>query len=302
MSRAALALLLCGQMGCLDSPPASTSDDSDAGGPDAALPDGGDGKPHSLQFFGNTYQENGIDRVWLPAWRPNPVGRVGDANFTVEMWLKAEAADIPDTGACPSPWWMGTIVLDREFYDAPQNGNIGMALYRAGETTGVVIGFTVAGPPPLTLCGDVPVADGQWHHVAMTRDNSDKVILWIDGHSDAAQVGPPGDGSFAMELAGETEADRYLVLGGPKQEGDVRPGFTGFIDDLRISNRDLYDAAFIPPAVPLEVDILYTLALHTFDEGAGNATHNLGRDLGDGELRVGGDPTGPVYSDDVPAP
>ena len=54
--------------------------------------------------------------------------------------------------------------------------------------------------------------------------------------------------------------------------------------------------------MPLEVDIQYTLALHTFDEGAGLATQNLARELGDGELRVGGQPTGPVYSDDVPAP
>ena len=301
MGRAALALL-CAQIGCLAAPPASTAGDPDGGESDAGPPDGGDGKPHSLQFFGNSYQDNGIDRVWLPAWRPNPIGRVGDTSFTVEMWLKAPAAGIPDIGGCPSDWWKGTIVLDREFYDAPQNGNIGMALYRAGESNGVVIGFTVLGEAPLTLCGDVPVADGLWHHVAMTRDSNDKIILWVDGHSDAARVGPPGDGSFAMNLSGEREADRYLVLGGPKHEDDVRPGFVGFIDDLRISNHDLYDAAFTPPEVPLAFDDLFTLALHTFDEGAGNATHNLGRDLGDGELRVGGDPAGPVYSDDVPAP
>ena len=41
MGRAALALL-CAQIGCLASPPASTTDNPDGGG---------DGKPHSLEFF-----------------------------------------------------------------------------------------------------------------------------------------------------------------------------------------------------------------------------------------------------------
>jgi len=292
MGRAALALL-CAQIGCLASPPASTTDNPDGGG---------DGKPHSLEFFGNAYLENGVDRVWIPAERPSPIGRIGDANFTVELFLKAEPADIPDIGGCPSAWWMGTIVLDREFFDAPQNGNIGLALYRSGESTGVVAGFTVAGQDELTLCGAVEVADGEWHHVAMTRASDDWVTLWVDGSSDASDIGPPGDGSFAQELVGEEEADRYLVLGGPKQNADVRAGFTGFIDDVRFSNRDLYNDGFPVPAVPLTVDLQYTLGLYTFDEGEGTTTHNIARELGDGEVRVGGQPAGPIYSDDVPLP
>ena len=291
MGRAAFALL-CAQVGCLAAPPASTSDD----------PDGGQVTPHSLQFFGNAYLENGVDRVWIPAWRPNPIGRVGEDNFTVEMFLKAQAATVTDTGGCPSSWWMGTIVLDREFYATPQNGNIGLALYRSGTATGVVAGFTVLGQEELTLCGAIHVADGQWHHVAMTRDKSARVTLWVDGSPDASEMGPPGDGSFAQDLSGELVPDRYLVLGGPKQEADIHEGFTGFIDDLRISNRDLYDDAFPVPAVPLAPDIQYTLGLYTFDEGEGTIADNSARELGDGELRVGGDPMGPVYSDDVPAP
>lgn len=279
-------LVCCAQPACLAAPPS------------AAEPG------HSVQFFGHPYQDNGIDRVWILAERPNPAGRLGRDNFTIELWLKAEAAGVGEVTSCPAQWWQGTIVLDREFFNAPLNGNVGISLYRIGAVTGVAVGFAVIDVGEVNLCGDAEVADGEWHHVAMTRDLDNLIAIWVDGDLDETGLGPVGDGSFADDLGPDIDsADPFMVLGGPKQDESSAPGFTGLIDDLRLSDDDLYDGPFDPPYPPLALDPDDTLALWRFDEGEGDATLQLaGEGAGDGELRVGGDPLGPIWSDDVPVP
>ncbi len=275
--------------GCLEAPP-GPGEPPDAGEPG-----------HSLQFFGHPFEGDGIDRAWIAAARPSPVGRLGSGPFTIELWLKTRTSDLVDIGGCPESWWQGTIVLDREFYVAPQNGSVGISLYRMGEKTAVAVGFTVIDLAGLDLCGTIDVGDGQWHHVAMTRDDDNLISIWVDGALDQVADGPEGDGSFADPLVGEQTADRFMVLGGPKQATNVDPGFTGFLDDVRLSNDDLYPTSFDPPFPPLAADI-HTLALYSFDEGAGEDLSNSGGEAGNGELRVGGEPPGPVWSDEVPLP
>ncbi|HEY8142128.1 MAG TPA: LamG-like jellyroll fold domain-containing protein [Kofleriaceae bacterium] len=286
IARFAALWLAVAQAGCLEAPP---------GAPEPAAPG------HSLELFGHPYEGNGIDRAWIAAARPSPVGRLGSGEFTIELWLKTEAADVADTGACPLNWWEGTILLDREFFVAPQNGSVGISLYRADGQVSVVVGFTVIDLAGLDLCGTFDVGDGEWHHVAMTRDRDDLVSIWVDGSLDKVAAGPAGDGSFANELEGEQTADRFMVLGGPKQAGNPDAGFAGWIDDVRLSNEDLYQAPFDRPFPPLPA-LAETLALYSFDEGAGTDLANRAGEAGNGELRVGGEPPGPVWSDDVPLP
>lgn len=285
-ARFAALWLAVAQAGCLEAPP----DASEPAGP-----------LHSIELFGHAYQEDGIDRAWIAAARPSPVGRLGSDDFTIELWLKTEAGAVADTGACPLNWWEGTILLDREFFVAPQNGSVGMSLYRAGGQVSVAVGFTVIDVVGLDLCGTIEVGDGEWHHVAMTRDRDNLVSIWVDGSLDQVAEGPEGDGSFADELVGEQTADRFMVLGGPKQVGNANAGFAGLIDDVRLSNSDLYQEPFDRPFPPLPA-LEETLALYTFDEGAGTDLANRAGEAGNGELRVGGEPPGPAWSDDVPLP
>ena len=281
-TRSFLCLALAG---CLEAPPDAE--------PPAPL--------YSLEFFGHAYQDPGIDRVWIPAARPSPVGRLGRNDFTIELWLKVDGGTVRDTGGCPESWWEGTILLDREFYVAPQNGSIGLSLHRMADVTAVAAGFTVIDVPGVDLCGSIDVGDGGWHHVAMTRDPDHLISIWVDGILDAVVEGPAGDGSFADDLVGEELADRFMVLGGPKQAAAGQPGFAGFIDDVRLSSTDLYDETFDPPLPPLAVDPDDTLALWRFDEGAGDSSVQLADDgAAEAELRIGGDPEGPVWSNDIP--
>jgi hypothetical protein len=282
-ARTAWLLLCCAS--CLDAPPSSSSPPSE---------------PHSLQFFGSQYRDNGVDRAWIVA-EGSPVGRIGARKFTVELWLKLDAEDLDPVGICPSVWFDGTILLDRGFFNGPQDGDIAMAVYRTADGSGVVATFGVIDAQRVSLCGDAKVADGRWHHVAFTRDDSDALSLWVDGVLDDMKDGPPGDGSFADTLVAPLEGDRYLVLGGPKYAEDSSYGFAGRIDDLRLSSDARYLDRFDPPYPPLEVDDS-TLALYTFDEGQGTAIANAAGEEGAGELRVGGEPPAPMWSDDVPRP
>lgn len=287
VARAKARLLLVASLaGCLDAPPGSTG-----------------GEPlHSLQFFGHPLQDNGVDRLWIPAERPSPAGRIGRDDFTLELWLAtSDAASVPE-GGCYSLWFQNTIVLDREFYfDPPQNGNIGLAVYRSGTGSGVAAGFEVGDVGEVNLCGDAPVLDGAWHHIAFVRDADGVLSLWVDGVLDEMAAGPLGDGSMAAELVDIEPADRFMVLGGPKHPADMAGGFAGYIDDLRLSDDDLYDQPFDPPYPPLAIDPDDTMALWTFDEGEGTTvSQRAGDGTGEGELRVGGSPAGPLWSDDVP--
>ena len=283
---AALSLLCLTQVACLDAPPDSNQ---------PATP------PRSLEFFGNPYQQNGIDRVWIPAERPGPVGRLGHDNFTIELWLKVGATALEADG-CPASWWEGTIFFDREFLVSPQNGSVGLSLYGTATGAAIAAGFTVIDTPGVDLCGDAEVGDGQWHHVALTRNLDSEISLWVDGALDETVEGPPGDGSVTQDPVDPDPADLFLVLGGPKQASG-RPGFTGLIDDLRLSDDDLYDEPFAPPYPPLSIDPEDTLALWRFDEGEGLSSEELADDDepdADAALRVGGEPAGPVWSEDVP--
>jgi hypothetical protein len=266
-------LLLVGAA-CLEAPPSAGS---------------APGDPHSLHFFGSSYRDDGIDRAWIVAERPSPVGRIGQNDFCVELWLKVEAEDIVPVDSCPPAWFGGTILLDRGFFNGPQNGDIGMSVYRTGTGSGVVATFDVV-EDRVNLCGDAPVDDGRWHHVALTRDASDNLAIWVDGVLDAMAPGPAGDGSYALDLVEPLlEGDRYMVLGGPKYAEDPSPGFAGRIDDVRLSRDARYLTGFEPPYPPLEADDV-TLALYTFDEGQGVDIANSVGPAGNGQLRVDGEP------------
>ena len=67
-----------------------------------------------------------------------------------------------------------------------------------------------------TICGTTDVADGQWHHIAVTRRRSDGALrLFVDGVLDAEGPGGVGanrDVTYRDGRAG-TPNDPFLVIG-----------------------------------------------------------------------------------------
>ena len=63
-------------------------------------------------------------------------------------------------------WISGNILFDRDIYGAGAHGDFGVSL------TGGRVAFGVsAGSAGNTICGATDVADGAWHHVAVTRQS-----------------------------------------------------------------------------------------------------------------------------------
>lgn len=268
----------------------------------------------SLRFRGNGVAAPGLDRVRIPVdavgdANPGPPADLGAADFTIEFWMKAEAAENDAAGvSCGEnvAWIEGNIVVDRDRFN--QGRKFGLSV--AG---GKLVFGVSSESASRTVCGDATVLDGQWHHVAVTRAMaSGNLAIWVDGILDAAGSGPPGDVSYpddgipCADCCGGGDcdgSDPFLVLGAEKHDaGAAYPSYSGFLDELRLSDSVRYTAPFAPPVLPFATDAS-TAALYHFDEGAGDAiTDSSGRAGGpsDGTRHYGGSPAGPEWAADTP--
>lgn len=252
----------------------------------------------SIEFFGRGHTYG--DRV---RWRlddpqtssPGPALDVGDGDFTFEWWVHADAGTNTNAIACGPGigWTQSNIILDRDRHS--QSPAFGAGIQRSAIAWAVL-----AGGESYTLCGDVPIVDGQWHHVAIDRRRSDgRMRIWVDGTLDASVDGPDGDLSYpddgvptsACPLGLCDYSDPFLVLGAEKH-GYPDISFTGRIDELRASRVLRYDATFTPPSVPFQPDG-DTVGLYHFDGDPIDATGTI-----DGEVVEGGG--GPRWSSESP--
>ena len=205
------------------------------------------------------------------------------------------------SGSCGSyndAWIYGNILIDRDVFGAGDYGDYGVSLFGNG---GGVIGFGVArGSNGTTVCSTVGVADGAWHHVAVTRSaGSGQLAIFVDGQPRGTAQGPTGDISYRQGRSSSYANDPYLVLGAEKHDaGSSFPSYPGWLDELRISRSVRYTQAFTPVAGRLSADA-NTVALYHADEGSGTTLDDAAG-ANDGTLMVGGPSNGPTWSTDTP--
>ena len=193
------------------------------------------------------------------------------------------------------------MILDRDVFGTGDYGEYGVSL------SGGRIAFGVGrGGRQQTICGLIDVADGRWHHVALTRRVADGVMrIYVDGTESAQGIGPAGDISYRDGRPTGVSSDPFLVVGASKaDDGAGGHGFSGALDELRLSSSIRYSSPFDRPIAPFTADAETALLFH-FDEGpagpclssvvdtSGRATH--------GQCRHGGSTTpGPLYEADAP--
>ena len=255
---------------------------------------------YSLRFYGHGV--NDIDRVKILIDPPKPADVGGD--FTLEFWMKANLADNSSSAAsCGGINWIyGNIIFDRDIWGNGDYGDYGISLHNGKIRFGV--GDTAWDQ---TICGGTNVADGAWHHIAVTRRSDGRMRIYVDGQQDAQGDGPSGDIGYRDGRSPSSAADPYLVIGAEKHDaGAEYPSYSGFIDEVRISNVIRYDGNFSRPAAPFSPDS-NTMTLYHFDEGPGNCTGSVPDSSGagggpsNGQCMFGGSsPAGPVYSTDTP--
>ena len=255
----------------------------------------------SLRFYGNG--ANDIDRVKVRIDAPARPADVGATDYTIELWLKALPGDNA-SGPCTSggdSWINGNIVVDRDVYGPGDYGDYGVSVYGGRVAFGAA---SAAGSD--TICSAAGVADGAWHHVALTRRSSDgEMRIFVDGQlQPAVGSGPSGNASYRDGRATAwPNSDPFLVFGAEKHDaGPAYPSFSGWVDEVRLSTVLRYAADYTRPATPFTADA-NTAALYHFDEGAGNTLADTSGAAGgpsNGVRQFGGAPAGPVWSTDTP--
>lgn len=254
----------------------------------------------SLRFYGNG--DGDIDRVKIPV-EGRSINLGGD--LTIEWWMKATRTENPSS-ACLSAagdlWIFGNILFDRDVFGPGDYGDYGISL------AGGRIAFGVnRGGDGFTLCGSLLVADGNWHHIAVTRRGSDgRMQIFVDGRLDATGWGPAGDIRYRDGRSTSYSNDPYLVIGAEKHDVDraTYPSYSGWIDEVRISRIIRYEGGFTPPRAPFTPDG-DTVALYHFDEGpegpcTGTVTDATGMNPGACRYGSADRPAGPVYVSDTP--
>ena len=257
------------------------------------------GSGYALRFYGNGTGD--IDRVKIRIDNPERPADIGATDFTLEFWMKAIAAENA-SASCSSGddgWIWGNTIFDRDVSGAGDFGDFGISLAGGRIAFGVNNEGSGAG-----ICTTQNVADGVWHHIAVTRSRSTgQLRIFVDGLLDADGPGPLGDLSYRNGRPTSAPNDPYLVIGAEKHDaGRAWPAYSGWIDEVRLSNLLRYTAAFPRPSAPFTTDP-NTVALYHFDEGGGNLIADSSGAPGgpsDGLRSFGGTPQGPDWVTDTP--
>lgn len=251
---------------------------------------------YSLRFFGNG--PNDIDRVKIPLGNPARPVDIGQTDFTIEFWLKTSAS----TGGSCAPgtngagWINGHIVIDRDVFNNGDHGDYGISLANGRVCFGIDRQGTGR-----TIQGSSDVADGQWHHIAVTRNAANgQMRIYVDGQQEASANGPTGDVSYRNGRQTSYPNDPFLVFGAEKHDYPGVLHYAGLLDDIRISNNIRYASNFTRPSAPHTADA-NTMALYRFDEGNGATIGDSAPGgASPGFMNIGGSPAGPQWSLDTP--
>lgn len=256
------------------------------------------GPNYSLRFFGT--QTNDIDRVKIPLTPDKTIDVSGD--FTLEWWMRTAAGN-DLAGSCRSgnnvDWIFGNIIWDRDTDGTPDRGDYGISVYGDGRLSFGVENENGA----LTICSTAgtDAGDGQWHHIAATRNGSSgQMCLYIDGAQRGCGNGPAGDISYRDGRgSGQPNSDPFLVIGAEKHDfWTFDTGYHGWVDEARMSSTVRYTASFTRPAGRFTADA-GTVALYHFDTGSGTTAADV-TGSNNGLLRVGGPSNGPQWSTETP--
>ncbi|WP_376792339.1 DUF4832 domain-containing protein [Thermoflexus sp.] len=252
---------------------------------------------YALRFYGTGSGD--IDRVKIPM--SNTLGislpvNIGATDFTIEFWLRFTSGE-NNSGPCvegEDTWIYGNILFDRDIFDTPDYGDFGISLYGGRIAFGVHNGSS-----GYTICGNTTLTPDQWHHIAVTRRTNGEMRIFVGGVLDREYNGPAGDISYRVGRNVAWPNEPYLVIGAEKHDYDPNtyPSFSGWLDEVRISNIVRYTTNFTPPDAPFTPDAS-TVGLYRFDEGSGTTVlDSSGAPDGPshGERRVGGPNNGPTY-------
>ncbi|MBL4706639.1 MAG: hypothetical protein JKY54_19070, partial [Flavobacteriales bacterium] len=181
--------------------------------------------------------------------------------FTVEAWVKTTFS-----GSSYSDNW-AIVDFDRsEYYSVYVRGDNGQVGFSTSDNTSSIDDFSSG-------AGNT-VNDGQWHHIAVAYDGTDKII-YIDGIEVARNISAHGGNSLGTGLT------RFGFLGDGSEAASLNGGrnniyFDGEIDEVRIwnSSRSAGNINTFKDSC-LNGDESDLVAYYNLDEGTGTSITDL---------------------------
>ncbi|MBP6396684.1 MAG: LamG domain-containing protein [Saprospiraceae bacterium] len=250
---------------------------------------------HSVRFFGNGYGD--IDRIKIPLDNPHKPVDVS-LDFTIDFWMKAQPGQNNASFCDGTQWYFSNIMIDRDVDGPGDYGDYGIGL----GNRKIMFGIEKLSLGPVGLCGSSIVDDGVWHHIAVVRKASNgNIKLFIDGviEDEVTSSSATGDISYRNNRpTSQPNSDPFLVFGAEKHDYPGSLYFSGWLDEVRISDTLRYSTNFIPPTAPYSADIR-TVALYHLNEGSGTTIYDV-LNVSNGFMNVGGSPAGPEWSNDSP--
>ena len=144
------------------------------------------------------------------------------------------------------------------FWDQRKDQSNG--IYVLWRDTGLI--ETGTGDPPVQSSTDA-VVHGQWYHVAVVRNGSSAITIYVNGIS-------VGTGTLSTDIDTSSTAN-YIGSGQAAPENPLN----GKMDQVRISNIARYTSAFTPPTEPFTTDANTMLLLQSdWSEGGLGADHS----------------------------
>ncbi|MDB5301190.1 MAG: repeat-containing protein, partial [Phycisphaerales bacterium] len=211
----------------------------------------------NLSFSGNGVNyTNGLSSVNLQ----NDLSPILGSTSSLTAWIKTTQIGNSD----------GSTWQDPAITGVEQNGGGNDIRWGFLDTTGHI---GIAPGDGATARSTSPINDGQWHHVAFTRDAVTGVIkVYVDGVLSATATGDPGNKTSQFFSIG---SNTNVASDGVTRNGAVY--FNGQLDDVRIYNQVLdpaeVNALALPPTPPTnlvvtpasgtELDITWTDAATT---------------------------------------
>ena len=203
----------------------------------ASVRDAGFGAPGRI---GKAFSfDAGDDRV--------DIDRPVQDSFTTSFWFRS--TDIGGGSESDRRWFLGKGLVDGEISGIVHDWGISLVGH----------GFVSAGTgDPETFVSSGPGNnDGQWHHVAFTRERkSGRIALWVDGVLE----------SEAKGSTARLDSPKTIAIGS-LHPANAHP-FAGTIDEVRFYDRVLTDGEIraIATGLAQEADAARVLAGHPADE------------------------------------
>ena len=146
----------------------------------------------------------------------------GSGEFTIEAWVRVHLP-VNDRNTIASHWGAGA---ERSFlFEVQTTGNT------------IEFSYSVDGTAIVTIAGSFTFADDIWYHVAVDRDASDNIRLYVDG----AVIAGPTAAAVTFKAAASLLGIGQLVIASSVD-------FTGRLDDVRIVKGEaVYGGAFNVP-------------------------------------------------------